>query len=56
MNNNAIGESWKEVKHEFLTEAERDEIALRVKVISEVIKRVPPKTPRVAFNKAQNRS
>ena len=38
MNKNAIGESWKEVKHEFLTKAKRDEIALRVKVISEIIK------------------
>ena len=37
MNKNAIGESWKDAKHEFLTEGERDEIALRVKVISEII-------------------
>jgi len=37
MNKSAIGESWKDVKHEFLTEVERDEIALRVKVISEII-------------------
>ena len=35
-NKNAIGDSWKDVKHEYLTEAERDEIALRVKVISEI--------------------
>jgi len=38
MNKNAIGESWKDVKNEFLTEAERDEIALRVNVIGEIIK------------------
>jgi len=38
MDKNAIGENWKDVKHEFLTEAQCDEIALRVNVIGEIIK------------------
>ena len=38
MNKNEIDESQKNVKHESLIEAERDGVAQRVKVISEIIK------------------